>query len=59
MPESAARPGRPAAITFALFCAVVIVASGIRVTGDLNGRLGFAFFLLVMVSPALMQPGRQ
>jgi hypothetical protein len=57
MPESAARPGKPAAITFALFCAVVIVASGIRVTGNLNGRVGFVFFLLVMVTPVFIATG--
>ena len=57
MPESEARPGKPAAITFALFCAVAMVASGIRVTGALNGRMGFVLFLLVMVTPVFMATG--
>jgi len=57
MPESAARPGTSAAITFAVFCAVVIVASGIRVTGNLNGPLGFVFFLLEMVTPVFLATG--
>ncbi|HEX3321631.1 MAG TPA: hypothetical protein VHR84_13075 [Terriglobales bacterium] len=57
MPEPAARPGTSAAITFALFCAVVTVASRIRVTDNLNGRLGFVFFLLVMVTPVFLATG--
>jgi hypothetical protein len=57
MPESAARPGTAAAITLALFCAVVTVASGIRLTGNLNGRVGFVFFPLVIVTPFFIATG--
>ena len=57
MPESTARPGTPAAIAIGLFCVAVIVASGIRVTSNLNGRMGFVFFLLVMVTPVFIATG--
>jgi hypothetical protein len=57
MPESPARPGTAGAITLALFCAVVTVASGIRLTSNLNGRAGFVFFLLVMVTPFFIATG--
>jgi hypothetical protein len=52
-----ARSGTPAAISFGLFCAAALLASGIRVTGNLNGRLGFVFFLLVMVTPVFIATG--
>ena len=57
MPESPARPGTAGAITLAFVCIVVAVASGIRLTSNLNGPAGFVFFLLVMVAPFFIATG--
>src|SRR5438046_9963174 len=57
MTEPTTRSGPPATVTFALFCAVVVAASAIRFEGGLDGRLGFVFFLLVMVAPVFIATG--
>ena len=57
MPESAARPGTAAAITLALFLRCRHSGKWDCLTGNLNGRMGFAFFLLVMVTPFFIATG--
>ncbi len=57
MPRPSTRFGVTAAITLLFFCAVVVAASAIRLAGDLNGRLGFVFFLLIMLAPVFIAAG--
>ncbi len=45
------KPGTPAAIAGALFCSAVLSASAIQYAADLDGPLGFVFFLLVVATP--------
>src|ERR1700720_586470 len=57
MSKPTTRFGVPAAITFLFFCAAVAAVSAIRLAGDLNGRVGFVVFLLVMLTPVFIATG--
>lgn len=57
MRDSASRPSIPAAITFGIFCAVVLAASALRFTGELDGWLGIIFVLLILGAPVFIAAG--
>jgi hypothetical protein len=56
-PESRTRSGPAAAVTFGLFCAVIVVGSAVRGAGELDDRRGILVFLLVMVAPVFIATG--
>lgn len=54
MPDSASRPLKPGTITFGIFCVVVLAASELRLTTELDGWLGIVFALLIFGAPVLI-----
>jgi len=57
MPDPVSRPSIPAAITFGIFCAVVLAASALRFASELNGWLGIVFVLLILGAPVFIAAG--
>jgi len=57
MPDSASRSDIPAAITFGVFCAVVLTASAMRFAGELDGWLGIVFVLLILGASIFIAAG--
>lgn len=57
MPDCTSRSFIPAAIAFGIFCAVVLAASVMRFTSQLDGWLGIVFIVLIFVPPIFIGAG--
>lgn len=57
MRNSDLRPSVLAALTFGIFCVVVLAASALRFAGALEGWLGIVFVLLILGAPVFIAAG--